>query len=58
MNERGIYMAETDVWQELHDEKEHSEFMERLLEARHGEGWDHLTIDDARKAREKEEHHE
>jgi hypothetical protein len=34
---------------DLADEKNHSEFLERLLEALYGPGWRKLTIVDARK---------
>ena len=33
---------------ELEKEKEHSKFLERLLSALYGEGWEKLTIYDAK----------
>ena len=38
--------------EELKDEQDHSAFLEKLIEALYGEGWNKLTIDDAKKWRE------
>ncbi len=41
--------------QKLHEEQEHSAFLEKLLKALYGKGWSRLTIFEANKWREQNE---
>lgn len=43
----------TELQAELETEKEHSAFLERLLKALYGEGWEKLTLYGAEKWRER-----
>lgn len=42
-------MAEKSLFKQFEEEKEHSAFLEKLLCALYGNGWDDLTIFDAKK---------
>ena len=41
----------SNVWDKLETEKNHSNFLERLLKALYGSGWEYLTISKANEIR-------
>jgi len=48
----GIYESSDAYKEQLEEEKDHSAFLEKLLRVLYGEGWNKLTIDEAKKWRE------